>query len=77
MNIYKLKNGRYIVAEYDPKTNQYYAPMNAEEEKLTGCTTYVARNLISLGVHSFADRHGARRWAKANGYEINSRTIKQ
>ena len=71
MGIYRLNNGRYIVARYDDRNGAYYAPMNKEEKRLTGCHTYTARWIEGLGVHSYSTRSAAKRWAVGQGYEIN------
>lgn len=70
MRIYKLENGRYIVAEYNESTGQYTAPMNEHEQKSTGCRLYYAGKLEHLGVHSYSTRQAAKRWARRQGFEI-------
>lgn len=70
MEIYKLENGRYIVAEYNERTGQYIAPMNTAEKKETGARAYCAGNLERLGVHSYSTKSAARRWALARGFEL-------
>ena len=72
MKIYKLENGRYIVARYDENKGSYYAPMNSEEKKLTGCHTYTARGIEGLGVHSYSTKSAAKRWAVSQGYKIEN-----
>ena len=77
MRVYKLKSGRYIIAEYDIITGKYIAPMNAEERWLTGKTQYTADSAASLGVHSYASSYGARKWAAREGFEVEKGILEE
>ena len=46
---YKLNNGKYAVALYDPDRNMYYRKMTDAEKRITGAHTYCANNPVDLG----------------------------
>lgn len=46
---YKLTNGKYAVALYDPERNMYYRRMTDAEKRATGAHTYCAQNPVNLG----------------------------
>jgi hypothetical protein len=57
--VHQLKSGRWIVAYFDERDGRWYAPMTPEERRLTGCHTYYAGSLESLGCTSYVSRKAA------------------
>jgi hypothetical protein len=71
--VHQLKDGRWVVARWDEKANQWQAPMTAQEAKATNCSAYFAKGpngLERLGCTSYAQRSGAVRRAKQTYYGI-------
>lgn len=46
---YKLWNGKYTAALYDPDRNLFYRSMTTEESRATGAHTYCAKDPAELG----------------------------
>ena len=62
--VQQLDDGRWIVAAYDEQHNQWYCPMTAEEQRVTGCHTYIAHRLEDLGGSTFSAKSSAMRRAR-------------
>lgn len=57
--VHRLRNGRWIVAYYDADKGEWFAPMTLRERQATGCHTYYAKALDSLGATSYVSRRAA------------------
>jgi len=68
MKIWKLENGRWIIAHYNYFTNQFTTSVNAYYYKLTGFHTTVANTLEYLakmeGVQTYSTYSNAKRALK-------------
>ncbi len=65
MEIYQLKNGRFIIAELNEKNGQYYAPMTEKLSKQTGCNAYISGNIETLGSKSYKTKQSAKKFLES------------
>lgn len=70
---YKLHNGKYAIALYDPCRNQYYRSMTAEESHVTGAHTYCSGDPNDLGGRytEFSTMQEAERYANMRNKSID------
>ncbi len=57
--VHQLRSGRFVVAYWDEKSGQWYAPMTPAERQATGCHTFFARDIENLGATSYVSRKAA------------------